>query len=152
MKKNIIMVFMFLIMFTGCSWMNSLTSDKPSVCDGVTGSFICETIDNPETADVFLQLANYEILRKGVFKKADVEKFFNEMETYIKAVDTWSNLVVYVSNRIESVREKVGMEIFILTQYSDVLNKPIPISEFDKNLILIHIEHQKRIIQLYIED
>lgn len=137
------------IFLGGCATM---MKPQPSICDGVQGSFLCDEVKDPRKADVLLQLANYEVLRHGVFSKEDVMTFFNELELFVENVQTWADLVLYVTNRVETLKEKLGVELYIVSQYADLLNADIPINDFDKKLILVHIENQKKIVSLYTGD
>jgi len=156
MKKLALFTSALILIFgttfiSGCGLFQT-NPNKPSICDGVEGSLICDTVKNPETADILLQLTSYEMLKNGVFSKEDVFNFLNDIELLLNNIVTWSDLVYYVTNRVEFLGEKMGVELYILTQYSSALNQPIAISEFDKELLLIHIEKQKRLVNLYSGD
>lgn len=141
MKKVLMAVALVSIMFvTGCA-----TTQPSQICLGHTeDSLICQHIPNPLQADVVLRIANLEAIKNDVYTRQQAYDAINYIEDVVKTTNTYSDLLLVVNKYIKNM----GPEILIVTSSFEELNKTLPISDYDRKLILIHLERQKEIIKL----
>ncbi|HUV00859.1 MAG TPA: hypothetical protein VMW32_07850 [Bacteroidales bacterium] len=135
------MVLAMVFMFTGCAILPPI----PSVCDTAPGeSWICTKANDlgvkVEDMDLLISVA---ILRmdKSVAKKA--LKFYDAVEVFLSKDVLYRELIDYVRNEVRLT----GPEILIVSRYLPYLYSNNYISDFDKGLILAHIDHQRALLQ-----
>ena len=146
-----IIVVAFLVT-VGCSAKFLRIGPEYSVCkDAPAESLICKYFDEPETQDLILKVANYEILKYHVFSVEDVGNFFDEMEAYLVEPISYAEAFAFISGQIKEIREYIGGEIILLSEFAGVFqDEALPVSDFDRILLLKHIENQRSTIRLYL--
>jgi hypothetical protein len=128
---------------TACSYLG--LSKPPSVCDTApSDSVICNVCNDmdvtPESIDLILQASALRGL--GEYDRSIVLSSYNDIEKLILTKKTYAGL-------IESVQEYVeltGPEILLISLYLPKFSSPLQISEFDRALLLSHIESMKVIL------
>lgn len=142
-RKETKMLLIIVLLFTvGCAYMQ-----PSSVCDTDERSLICEKIPQPEHADIALQLVNVRALKNDYYSAQKVLKFFDMCESFLEKDVTYGVFVKWLGSYIEDVE----LEVVILSNYLNVLKVDIPISDYDRMLLQEHIERQKEIVQMYME-
>ncbi len=91
---------------------------------------------------------NYGLLKYSAYTKNQVLLAIDEIELFARDVVTYASLSFYVFERIKMLQQKFGSELIIISKYLEILNKELPISDFDRQLILIHLEKQRKIVEL----
>jgi len=145
--KRLFLVFIVCILANGCSLMQKV----PIVgCGDSEGSIIQKLIPDPRTADMVLNLANYEGLDRGIYTKAQVEKFFDKIEKYCASTFTYNDLAVLIMKEVDGLADKIGPRFIIASSYLNLfLDQMIPISEYDRCLILKHIKNQRKKVLVF---
>jgi len=145
MKKLFVLLTCFCL--TGCALVQNL----PVVgCGDSTNSIITKLIPNPKTADMVLALANYEGLKRGKYSKNQVEKFFGKIEKYCSNATTYNDLAIIIMKEVDGLAEEIGPRFIIVSSYMDLfLNQKVPISDYDRCLILRHIENQRKKVLVF---
>jgi len=144
MKKLIFVLIMCLTLIS-CSFVQT-----SSVCETAPeDSLICQYIPNPESADILMQLAAYELLKANPQAKEAVSEILDHAFSNLdQEVLIWSDIVMWVVAQSDYLKANFGGEIVILSGYATVLNYSVPISNFDKNLLKIHIERLKKVVAM----
>ena len=117
----------------------------PSVCDTAPeDSYICakagELGVQVEDIDLLLQTAAFYVLKDK--DKEKVLKFYIAIEKILNGDITYQLLMKIVLEKVDAA----GPEVMLAARYIRMLDVNNLISDFDKNLILIHIEHQKDLL------
>lgn len=143
-RKNGTMVLLIALVFTfmGCSYIQT-----SKVCETEQKSLICEKIPHPEQAGILLQIANITALKKDAYSAEQAFKFLDDVESFLKEADTYGNACRWIANEMD----KYDLEVLILSGYIDILNIPETITEYDRELLLKHIERQRALIKTYVE-
>lgn len=140
-KMSLILVLLVSVM--GCAHM-----EKSSVCDTEQESLICDKIPQPENADILLQLANVQMLKEEAYSAEDALNFLDMCESFLsEETVTYAGMVRWLSTKMEDY----SLEIFVLSGYVETLQIPQTLTDFDRNLLLSHIEHQRNLIKAYME-
>lgn len=143
MKKLFILGFA-LIVLSGCAGMN-LFGGESKLCENAD-SLICQRLGDPEKADLFLQITAYALVDSKTLKKDQVLAFFDKAEALIDNGVTFAELVAFVAKETEWINSHHGAAIIVLSQYAGLLSDPVMISEFDQNLIKIHLNRQRLLL------
>lgn len=142
-RKESKMLLIFALLFSiGCAHMQ-----PSSVCDTDKQSLICEKIPQPEHADIALQLVNVRALKNDQYTAQEVLDFLNTCEAFLEEDITYGKFVKWLGAYVEDVE----LEVVILSNYLSVLKVDTPISEYDRMLLQEHIERQKEVVQMYME-
>lgn len=139
--KKLFIIFIVCVSLIGCAFL----PNKDGVCDTEKPSLICEKVPEPEAADILLQLANLEALKNDSYTGAQATEFLNECETFLNEVETYAGLADWLSMKVKNI----DAEIIILSGYLQVLDKELPIYEYDRMLLKKHIEHQRKVLALH---
>jgi hypothetical protein len=136
----------------GCSTTTQTSYTLPDTClteDGQESSLILKTIKDPKAASIVLQFANLEALKHNLYNKEQVEQVLDTAEYMINQdAITFRTLIGFIRDRCEEVNGLVGSEIFVLSQYIDVLDVGVEISPCDKDLLIRHINKQRVILEM----
>ncbi len=143
-----------ICVLSGC--IGGFTAQDERICDptinaGADQSVICSTI-SPSSADFSLMLANLEGIKNNLWTREAAVSFFNEVERILDANNTWLSLTRHIINRLDILREDMGVEIIFLSSYINLpeFNSDMIISEYDKYLLKTHIKHQReRVLALF---
>jgi hypothetical protein len=146
MFKKILLPIAFIFVLSSCA--TSQICAKPEAVD----SLICPTLAKvnmtPESANLMFKLANIELLRNNVYAKADVLKFFDNVESVLD-VDTYSQLVQYMLFEIAGINSAYAIEFLLITEaLTQFQTINLPISDFDKGLLKAHIAQQRSLLTL----
>lgn len=134
-------IVMAIFIIFGCTGMQRIIFPE---CGDDTTSVITKLIPNPHTADLVLILANFTGLEEGVYSKEQADNFFNKMETAIVEIKTYSDLAAYIIKEIEPIQAKLGPYMILVSPYISLfVNQELPISDYDRCLLLKHIESQR---------
>ena len=127
--------------FIGCGLMQT----KPSICDGITDSLICERIPNPQVADVLLQVGNLALINEGVYSKEETLEFLADAEKYIEQAATYAGVVKFIAGKLKLIPP----ELMALAQSMESFrNVVVPITDTDRRFLLAHIAHQRAVVEL----
>lgn len=154
MKKGIskaIVLVVSLLLLGGCSFFNQATFDPPATCLDGAESEILTYFPNPTGLSKSLLVVQVAALEKiKDYQRADAEAILDEIENAIVASDmTYAELLAYVSQKINLANKKIGLALFILGDDTAALDKPLPISECDKSLIMMHLAKQRSLLLFY---
>ena len=137
MKKFFVLCILSLALFA--------CTPKPSpICVNHTDSLICQYIPDPLQADLVLRIANLEAIKNNVYTKQQALIAIDKIETAVNSTITYSDILILTNEYIK----QLGPEIIVVTSTFDKLNQNIPISDYDKKLIIAHLERQKQVINL----
>ena len=139
--KKLSIIFIMCISLVACAF----TPNKDGVCDTEEPSLICEKIPEPEAADILLQLANLEALKNDAYTGKQALEFLDQCDKFITEVNTYADLADWLSTKVENI----DAEIIILSGYLKVLDKKLPIYDYDRMLLKQHIEHQRKVLALH---
>jgi len=131
------------ITMSGCSLIG--IEPPPSVCDEApSDSVICRVCSEmgttPEAADLILQAAALRALDEH--DKSKVLTFYDDIEYFIGMSINYTELIDYVQDRVNLT----GPEILLISLYLPKFESPQMISQFDKYLLLAHIDHMRAIL------
>jgi len=138
--KNFFISIIFIFLLSSCA---SIQEIHP-ICENRVDSYICQVFPNPLAVDLILRFANVEAIKNDVYTKEQAVAAINNLETLIKNSHSFLDFFLIAQNYVGNM----GPEIFILADSFSSFNRPIPISEFDKYLLLEHLNRQKQIILL----
>lgn len=122
----------------------------PVACEGAD-SFILKTIPDVKAFDKGLLAVNVGTLElsKG-YTPGDAIKVLDRIENLVDKADiTYAELVGLVSQKLEIANALAGAAIFIVGDDIQKLNRKLPISDCDKELIRIHLERQRAVVNIY---
>ena len=141
-KIRIIAILLSLTFVGGCA----ILPLGPSVYETApVESWICVKANElgvkVEDMDLLLQIATLRLLDKDDVKKA--LKFFDNVERYIANDILYRELIDYVRKEVKLT----GPEILIVSRYLPHLYLDSLISNYDKMLILAHIDHQRALLR-----
>lgn len=143
-KKGMKMLLLLpLLVAVGCAFTQPST-----ICETDKPSLICKRLSNPEQADVLLQVANIQGLKNDVYSGEEALKFLDFCEQLINKSTTYFDMTNYISN----VFDDYELEVLILSRYMPKLAVDIPITNYDRQLLLAHIQHQREVISMYMEE
>lgn len=141
---NKIAVIMSIVLLTGCSLLG--LEPPPSVCDQpeAGGSVICGVCDeigvNVEDVDLLIQIAALRVLDEHGRRVA--VDFYDSVEAFLAMDRSYAALLRYVQQYIDIT----GPEILIISRYLPMFDSPLRISDFDRDLLLIHIERTRALL------
>ena len=138
MIKGMVLTVMLLCFIAGPLMGCATLTQKPSICEGVTDSLICDRISNPQLADILLQVGSLELIENGTYSKAEVMEFLNDVEQFVKNATTYGGIVRFVMARLKTVPPKLMVLSQAMISFEDVL---VPITATDRGFILASIEH-----------
>jgi hypothetical protein len=120
----------------------------PVECTPESKSIILERIPNPKEASLVLQLANLQSLKRHVYGVNDAAKLIDLIEEKLDHGITYAELVGYVFREVAKLEKQYGAEIFLMSQYLEIINAPLPISPCDVALIRAHLDQQRKVLML----
>ena len=137
MKKYLTIIIVAAMLTTGCAYLGM--APPPSVCDTAPeDSVICRVCGEmditPEATDLILQTAALRALDEH--DTAVVVKFYKDVEKFIAGSVTYLALINYVQDYVELT----GPELMLISLYLPKFESPQLITEFDRGLLLTHIE------------
>lgn len=130
-----------LIHSFGCSTLNA----KPSYCDGVIDSIICDRIPNPQVADIAIQVGSMLAIKEGVYDKIEFLQFLDETKLFLEKVVTYAELYRYLSAKLKIIPPELAVLSENMNVFRGVL---VPISLTDRNFFLAHIEHVRLAVSM----
>jgi hypothetical protein len=103
----------------------------------------------PQLIGTIFQLANLELIKNDVVAKADISQFLDDVESLLdRDQTTYLDVVNMVVSRVSEIQDQFGPEVIVLiTAFSQQLSEPIPIDDCDRQLLLQHIEDQRRVLE-----
>lgn len=126
----------------------SCASMQPSqICETDQPSVICKELQQPEHTDILLQLANVRMLKNDVYSGQQALEFLDFCTEIVNGSSTYLDLTQYVSR----IAQEYQLEVIVLSTYINNLSVDLPITEYDRNLLLAHIAHQKKMVKMYME-
>lgn len=142
-KGKASLVLAVLLLSVGCAHMQ-----PSSVCDTEQESLICENIPQPENADILLQLANARLLKSETYSAEEALNFLDMCESFLtKDAVSYEGLAQWLVTKMD----EYSLEVFVLSGYVSTIRSPQMISDYDRQLLLKHIEHQRNLIKTYQE-
>ena len=147
MKKFMSILAMLAFCFSACAF-----SPQPiEIPEGCENSIIMNKIGFYKEADFLLTLANVRALKEDAYTKEQVLDFFDDLTELLNTA-TYAELATFVLEKVKWVNENMGVEILILTEYGiDFLGNDLPIDQCDKELLLKHINKQRRYTQMVVQ-
>ena len=146
MFKSVLIVSVVLSLFCigGCKELPML----PSCCDNAPeNSYLCEKAKKYnirlENVDLLLQATAYYALSSS--GKAKVLVFLLNIQELLQSETTYKHLQEYILKGVKVA----GPGVIIASRYISMLESLLPISDYDKKLLLIHIEHQKMMLKSF---
>ncbi len=134
-------IIIISVILAGCAALG--IAPPPSVCDqpGSEKSLICSVCEDmgttPEAADLILQAAALRSLDDH--DKGAVLRFYGEVESFLSVSVSYTALINYVQNYVDMT----GPELMIVSLYFPRLQSTQIISQFDRNLLLSHIDNMR---------
>lgn len=142
--SKISLLLILLLVFVGCAHM-----EKSSVCDTEQESLICEKIPQPEHSDILLQLANVRMLKNEVYIAEDALDFLEMCKSFLTEEEvSYGGLAQWLATKMDDY----SLEVLVLSGYVDTFKSPQMITDYDRSLLLKHIERQKNLIKVYMEE
>jgi len=141
------MIFITMII-SSCAGLNNNV-----IPDGCENSLIYKEAAKlgvtPQLIGTIFQLANLELIKNDVVAKADISQFLDDVESLLdRDQTTYLDVVNMVVSRVSEIQDQFGPEVIVLiTAFSQQLSEPIPIDDCDRQLLLQHIEDQRRVLE-----
>lgn len=136
MKYSLIL----LVLLFGCAHSGP---PPPSVCDRpeAAESVICAACSEigVPVEDVDLLIAIVALRALDNYERATVLKFYIDVEDFLKVTSSYIELIAFVQKYIDVT----GPEILIISRYLPYFNSPQLVGDFDRGLLLFHIEKMK---------
>lgn len=140
-----------------CICACSTTSNLCPAPDG-QASVICslsgQMNTSPEAISTTLQVANVMALEKSLYKAQEAEEFIDNIIQDLKNIKgksiTYAEALDYINDKFKVLSPEI-QAVFIIVDPAGLATKEIkiPLSDYDINLLIKHLEKQKQIVQVY---
>jgi hypothetical protein len=153
--KYIVLLLSPALVLTGCATLYSTPKqpvcDKPEAADSIICKISREQLNmEPEQLDGIL-LDTVAIGKvAGELKKAEILIFISHVETIVASSAGKMNYAEIIKY-LELQGDESELIAVILSRHLRDFGVPTLVSEFDQNLMLKHLEHQKEQLQLFKE-
>jgi hypothetical protein len=145
-SRSIMIMFVIGLLLGGCSTpivRPDYCVDKPSL--------IYDTAEklkvDPSTINQILVIGNMVALKKNAYGAQQVITTLNTLETLLSQKPTYAMVISVAYTYIDYVNRYCGESVLVASAFLPFLNKDIPISDCDRQLILYHIQKQKEMIR-----
>lgn len=143
-----VVLMLMPMMVAGCA---GLQFGPEPVCKSAPEcSLICAAIPDPENQDLLIQLVNDELLYQDVYTASAAIAFLDKLESIIVNATTYAGLVAMVDAELNLLPDRIRNKFYILSRFSAVLSKEIPICDFDRELLRKSIQNQKDVALKYL--
>ena len=142
---GLLLAVVLAVSLTACAGKSAWT--PPAKCDGQP-SLILEKIPVPKEASLILQLANLQLLKGEAYGPDDARAVIDTIEEVLEIGVSYADLCAYVMGLTGKFNARYGAEIFLVSQYLELLSAPLPISDCDKELIRLHLAKQRQVLLL----
>ena len=122
---------------------------KPSYCEGVTDSLICAKIPNPQVADLAIQLGSIQVIKEGVYSKAEFLEFLTNARKFVEQVTTYDGIFRYLNDKLKVIPPELVVLSQGMISFEGVL---VPVTSTDRGFILAHIDHVTAAVMLVKEN
>ena len=130
---------------SGCSIATNPVA-RPAGCED---SVIYDTFPNPEVVDTLLVVAAFELAKQKPELCSILDEAFGYGEELLsKPGMTYIQFAAATAARFDWVNKYAGTELVILSELLAKFDRPIPMSECDRRLILAHLAKQRRTLAL----
>ena len=109
---------------------------------------------SPEAISTTLQVANVMALEKSLYKAQEAEEFIDNIIQDLKNIKgksiTYAEALDYINDKFKVLSPEI-QAVFIIVDPAGLATKEIkiPLSDYDINLLIKHLEKQKQIVQVY---
>lgn len=148
---TLILIISIIAMLAGCATTSSLCPKE--------GSAICALSEklntSPEAISQVLQIGNIAALEKSLYTATEADKFINQIIADVQAYKgkavTYTQAVQYINKKFNLLSPQI-QAVFIIMNPADLAAKEItiPLSDYDIDLILKHLQKQKVLIKVYL--
>ena len=150
MKRFGLICIILAFMFMGCMKIQK----KDPVCErpGAVDSVICQVLADKgvsiKDVNFLFKGVNLALIKEDVYAKEDFLKFLDEVEGLLKSASSYENLAQYLITVVGNLNQDYKVEIVLLVEYFNDFSIAADISDFDRNLLLEHINQQRFIVGL----
>jgi len=148
-----ILILVLVALMAGCGALGIITQEKPNVCitsPEATDSYICATLTKlgvePKDANILFKFVNVELIRQKAYSKIDFLYFLDNIESILNTDTSYVQIVSYILHETDQINGIYGAEFVLLSDYFNAFKSPKLISEFDIQLLKIHIKEQREIL------
>jgi len=153
----ILVLFFISVFLTGCGLGTSNLCVGPKAED----SIVCKLADRlhttPEVMSQSLIVANFGALEADLYTASQAEKFLDEIQADLEKLKetgkevTYTEIIKYMNSKYNLLPKKV-QAVFVLIDPAGLTGQSIkiPLSAYDIDLLLTHIEKQKQLIVIYL--
>lgn len=99
--------------------------------------------------DAILKVANVVAIKEDVYTRAQALNAIDNLILVLNSNPSYLDFGMMVWEMVEDVNQTTRIEVLLVSEYLlESFNSPIPIDPCDKDLIVLHLEKQKRLIML----
>src|SRR4030042_144288 len=150
MKKYLklsMIIFMGMLLMA-CATQGIICQNIPEGQVSVICALAGKMDTSPEAISQILQVANFVALEKSLYKAVEAQEFVEEIIDDLKNIKantiTYTEAVNYVNKKYNILSKEIKA-VFIIINPADLATREIkiPLSEYDINLLIGHLEKQK---------
>lgn len=148
---TLLLIISILALLAGCATTSNYCPHD--------GSVICQLSEklntSPEAISQILQIGNVTALEKSLYTATEADKFVDQV---IKDVNAYKGKMIPYADAIGYINKKFNLlspqiqAVFIIKNPASLAEKEItmPLSDYDIDLILKHLQKQKVLIKVYL--
>lgn len=150
--KKILLVLITIVFLSSCVALQP----QPSVCEKpeAEGSVICSLTQRmsttPEQVDFLLQVSSALLLEENPSEAGKVLASVNKVMEYSGGSGTYDGLAKLILKERPLVGVVVKKFVDNMVGLEDPIGSLLPISDFDKGMIMYHLQQQKTLIEIAI--
>jgi len=133
------------MLFSGCAGLTG----KPEIPAGCEDSLLYRIVPNPAAVDTLLALGVFEFVKHNPKARRDIERALDFIDVALADENlTYLGLATLVAGQADGLTRKYGAEILVISEILRGLDREIPMSTCDRELIRAHVAKQKRYLAL----
>ena len=144
----VVLVVLLAGMLSGCGKHGSVltTWEPPAVCTNSTDSLLLK-LPEPLLISKGLVYANVKLAQKYGYGPEAI-KVIEEIDAQLVDGLTGQDFIAMVQSHVANLNEKYALELMLVADVVN-LNVPVPLSACDIELIRLHLQRQKSMLQLF---
>lgn len=141
---KILLVGLFVLFMFGCA------AHQVAIPEGCGNSILYTKFGSElKMIDSVLKISNLSALREDVYTRNEAVAVINDLLSVIEAEPTYFDFAMIVWRVVTDINEKHDTELLLISEIIfESFNLPIPIDPCDKELIIEHLNKQKRLMML----
>ena len=154
MRLKITMICLILMVMSGCA-SNSMLCTVPEATDSVICNLSTKLKTTPGVISQTLQVANLGALEANIYTARQADKFIDTLIADIQGIKgkeiTYLDAVNYINDKFNVLPPRI-QAVFIIINPAGLASQTIkmPLTNYDFELLLRHLQKQKDIIKMYL--